>query len=104
MLEDRDQINGERHLWRAVILQALRDATSRMPAGIHQPKRANLVRLAAREWFEAADQDFIEACLRADLDPDAVREAALFAINAPPPLHRRNRSCTSQKPKRKAQH
>lgn len=66
---------SELHLWRAVIAQALDDATS-----TRFTRTASLDRRQARAWFKSAGPDFTETCALAGLDPEAVRNHALGLI------------------------
>lgn len=64
-------ISAEQELWRAVIRQALVDATSCADT---------LERSHAINWLTKPNRDFIEACRLADYDPDYIRTKAKAAI------------------------
>jgi hypothetical protein len=75
-------------LWRAVIRQAITDATS----PLSQRKGVRLDQIRAREWFTKPNRDFEETCQLADMDPDHVRNRVIPLIAkadlAPPrPAH-----------------
>ena len=62
-------INGEKELWRAVVLQALRDISHNRIS----PKK----RREARRWFCTSPPFFFVVCDMADLDADTIRKKAL---------------------------
>lgn len=67
----------ERDMWRAVISQAIIDA-SWVQTGKHESPDDNLLhRDQARAWLLGNSKDFRHVCSLADLDPDAVRDSAL---------------------------
>lgn len=62
---------GWRHLWRAVIAQALVDAVN------GSKKISNRIeRRRAIAWFSPHNEDFLLVCSHADLDPGYVLEKA----------------------------
>jgi hypothetical protein len=79
----------EVHLWRAVIAQAIYDATMKSrPRREDNPgvTRAQLSeammqnqanQIEARQWLTSNDHDFREVCQMALLDPNAVHEIAM---------------------------
>jgi hypothetical protein len=82
--------NSELHLWRAVVGQAMEDATgsvdrprSTKPLTPQQRREfetrrrvAVLERSRARDWLLHGGKDFQLVCHLAQLDPDAVRDKA----------------------------
>jgi hypothetical protein len=104
-VSDTASTNGELALFRAVIVQALADATTyRVPHGpragsqasadpTHRERversRERIIdanRDHARAWLLGNSEDFREVCHMAGLDPDAVRVKAeeMAARNWPP--------------------
>lgn len=88
-MDDLDRRSPETELWRAVIAQAISDATATVrpkhgKASISPDKaKAKQVisdamreRDHAREWLLGDSRDFREVCNLAGLDPEAVRERA----------------------------
>ncbi|MEI8394906.1 MAG: hypothetical protein WCF85_09240 [Rhodospirillaceae bacterium] len=78
-------LTGEMALWRAVVLQALQDAT----LGMHnptsrKPRRPSASHRAhahvAREWLLGGGAQLHRVCDMAGLDPEAVRATAKVAI------------------------
>lgn len=77
-----DDLSPPRHfadrepgLWRAVITQALMDASS------NSQKSENLRhKHEALQWLKGDTDDFLTVCEHAGLDPDYVREQAALAI------------------------
>jgi hypothetical protein len=77
---------GETALWRAVVLQAFKDAT----LGTHgaranrKPRRPSATlrehACAARDWLLGKGSGFLWVCDMADLDPDAVAKTAREVI------------------------
>jgi hypothetical protein len=77
---------GETALWRAVVLQAFKDAT----LGTHgararrKPRRPSAMlrehACAARDWLLGKGSGFLWVCDMADLDPDAVAATAREVI------------------------
>lgn len=73
--EYNEQLNGERSMWRAVITQALMDASS------NSKKPENLkARREARNWLRGNNEDFLYICELADMDPQYVRRKARLAL------------------------
>lgn len=68
---------SRRALWRAVIDQAVKDATTRSNAVADQ-----VAKRQARAWLTHRSDDLNEVCALADLEPDAVRASAAAAIAA----------------------
>jgi hypothetical protein len=62
-------INGEQMLWRAVIIQALKDAKN---TKLSKKKRQKI-----RRWFCEKNADFECVCFLANVDEDAVMEKFL---------------------------
>lgn len=62
--------NGEVELWRAVILQAIKDANGGNGIGL-------LERNAAKNWFSRGGLDFELVCELAEIDSNAIRESFL---------------------------
>lgn len=70
-------------LWRAVIAQALEDATKPLPSEhTANYKRRLTEREEARGYFTSITDDFKHVCHLADLDPEAVQEMAQHRIAA----------------------
>ncbi|QQV75871.1 hypothetical protein H5J25_09600 [Sphingomonas aliaeris] len=76
--EDR-RPSGERRLFQAVILNAIREATNQFYAGIH-PMLEKRIQRQALLWFVKAGADFQEVCHHAGLEPQGVRKASLAYI------------------------
>lgn len=74
-LEYSQDILGIQALWRAVITQALMDASSNSSKVIDKVERAR-----ARAWFSKSNPDFLTVCAYADLDPSYVLQKAKEAI------------------------
>lgn len=68
----------EEILWRAVILQALVDVTT-----FHRDPDLAGSKLDAIRWLTISNQDFMDVCLCACLDPNEVRVMAKKAIANP---------------------
>ena len=70
-------------LWRSVVLQALLDAGNLGITSMHPnwpSYRIKMVRDRARKWFKDADQDFIDVCDLANLDPDIISRFGMKVI------------------------
>lgn len=67
----------ERAMWRAVISQAVIDASWTRTGKHENPDDSRLNRDQARAWLLGNSRDFRHVCYLADLDPDAVRDSAL---------------------------
>lgn len=69
---------SEEELWRAVIVQAIQDATcnSRKP-------ECEIHRMEAIRWLTRSFEDFEDVCIRAGLDPNYVRVRAKKAFANP---------------------
>ena len=67
----------ERDMWRAVVSQAVLDASWRQTGKHENPDDSRLHRDQARAWLLGNSKDFRHVCSLADLDPDAVRESAM---------------------------
>jgi hypothetical protein len=65
-------------LWRAVIAQAISDATApgRRYSKTSDERLADSERRRARRWLLGGCEDFREVCALALLEPDAVRDRA----------------------------
>jgi hypothetical protein len=71
----------ERDLWRAVIAQAIEDATtSKRVVGEFTPEAGSAAQAEARHWLTTPSVDFDEACALAELEPDQVRAYATTEI------------------------
>ena len=57
-------VNGDLMLWRSVLIQAIKDATS---------KRNPNEKWEAIAWFMRGDKDFRLVCELAELEPNSVR-------------------------------
>ena len=70
------QHTPEAAMWRAVVTQAVLDASWKR-TGKHENVRDNVVnRDKARAWLLGDSKDFRDVCFMAGYDPDAVRESA----------------------------
>lgn len=79
LLENGEETsNSDVVLFRAVVLQALLDATK--PEGPRESEQTQLDRRQAIAWFEASvgvtAQDFVDVCELAGLDPEYTRTFA----------------------------
>ena len=70
-----DRMSGEQKLWRAVIAQALSDATSQS----HKPE-ARYFRQQAEAWLTGFSRDFHEVCACAGVNPAYIRSKARQAL------------------------
>lgn len=68
--------HGDKALWRAVIGQALDDASRPLSKRRHE----RLDQLRAREWFTHPNQDFEQVCALAEWDASRVRKHAIPII------------------------
>ena len=96
---------GETALWRSVIVYAFRDATlgqisvagnvQRRAKGWQRSSKQQRDCEQARQWLLSRSRDFNLVCHFADLDPSAVRAAAVRAIAESPdqPLIREAETC-----------
>lgn len=66
---ERNNEENEKHLWCAVLGQAITDATTTRTG-----KDAQRDQRAAIEWLTTDTMDFRTVCTLAGVDPDAVRE------------------------------
>ncbi len=78
---------GEMALWRAVVEQALRDATFGLHRSVREPNQEpdeenHVHARLARRWLLSGGEDFRTVCDLADLDPTAVRAAAVRTMDA----------------------
>ena len=82
-LKTGNYTEDEIKLWRAVVLQALLDASNIGIKSIHPSwpewKRVQ-IRDEARLWFKKGETDFEDVCHLAQLDPYFVRKFAMRAI------------------------
>jgi hypothetical protein len=69
----------DRTLWRAVIAQALYDATRKLPATRSATQRRD--RDDARQWLTQPNRDFTHVCHLAEFEPDAIRRLAVQRIS-----------------------
>lgn len=74
-------MSDETALWRAVIAQAIREATSNYIDGVSATK-APFVREEARRWLTKPSRDFTTVCAMASVEPDTVRAFARQQIAA----------------------
>lgn len=75
-------------LWRAVVLQAFKDAVKVTPGGGAGKKdtrvarqRVSSNRMSAIAWLKSFSPDFIDVCTRADLEPDTIRRMAIEMLD-----------------------
>ncbi len=68
-------VHHEQSMWRAVIVQALMDASSSS-----QKSEALTWKREAEIWLRGNSPDFHTVCFYADLDPDFVREVAAKSL------------------------
>lgn len=66
----------EAALWRAVVTQAVMDASWKQTGKHETVGDSVLNRDKARAWLLGNSKDFREVCFMAGFDPDAVRESA----------------------------
>jgi len=69
-----EELEPERRLWGAVVLQAFADATSNIPK--HRRGNEVQIRATARRWLISDRWDFYKVCEMAGISPDDVREFA----------------------------
>lgn len=81
-MQSHEETIGTRSLWRAVISQAILDATLAKPEGAYTEGSQQAARDTARRWLLRPNKDFEEACALADLEPDEVRALAKREIEA----------------------
>jgi hypothetical protein len=114
---------GEVALWRAVIDQAITDATLGLLKG--EPGRKKQARPSvermihrdqARTWLLGMGKDFREVCSMALLEPDAVRAAArrqiaqadampiILPAPKPHPIEHKRKKCSNKKAEEIAEH
>jgi hypothetical protein len=77
-VEETDSYNAvvnERAMWRAVIVQALMDASS-----TSKKSEPEVWRREALVWLRGNSADFYTVCYHAGLEPDYVREMAAVAL------------------------
>ena len=79
-------VAGEVTLFRAVIARAFHDALNRRgingEAGDSEAREARVLREEAREWLLTDGLDFRRICQWALLEPEAVRDSAVRAIDS----------------------
>lgn len=77
MDQDCDQENScsELGMWRAVIAQALMDASSNS-----RKSRAKLLKVTALRWLKGDSKDFQDVCILAEMDESYVRAASKRAL------------------------
>lgn len=73
--EPFNPVRGEIALWKAVIMQALVDASSRSAKW-----EARQQKVEALSWLRGTSRDFITVCQLAEMDPDYVRKMARLAL------------------------
>ncbi|MGW5841112.1 hypothetical protein ACWFZ6_24290 [Methylorubrum extorquens] len=74
-------MSNEPALWRAVIAQAISDATTTYMGGV-SPKQMPLLHARARRWLTIPNRDFASVCAMAGVEPDTVRAFACQQIAA----------------------
>lgn len=79
-MQSHEETIGTRSLWRAVISQAILDATLSKPEGAYTEGGQQRARDTARRWLLRPNKDFEEACALADLESDKVRALAKHEI------------------------
>jgi hypothetical protein len=72
--------NDDVILWRSVIRQAMADATDRWVIGCTKRIDSDTIQRQTRAWLTGLSPDFRQVCALADLDPLAIREAAIDYI------------------------
>lgn len=73
--EMSENINATKAMWRAVITQALMDASSK------SKKRENLkAKREAKEWLLGESEDFLCVCCLADMKPEYVKKKIRLAL------------------------
>ncbi|MDR6831342.1 hypothetical protein J2W99_005095 [Bosea robiniae] len=72
------------NMWSQVLLQAVRDATTRNPSAPSSSLRREIE--SARNYLTKPNADFNEVCYLAGLDPQAVRQRAIKLIAAAPSI------------------
>ena len=82
-MRDMD-IEGAQHLWRKVLLQAVRDALTDEEVKDDETRQA---RRDARAWLDAHGKDFIHVCTLAGFDPAVVRDWWMVAKNSQQNIH-----------------
>lgn len=75
-----DTPNSRRNLWRAVIRQAMEDATRFGQGDSDYAREVRRDRETARAWLTKPSADFNEVCELADFEPDQVRKEAVALI------------------------
>jgi len=73
-------LNADRQLWCAVILQQIEDATSSYVRGATNRRQSNKLRDEARSWLVEPSADFDQTCNLAGLNPVCVRKSAIEQI------------------------
>ena len=67
-------LSEEKELWRAVLLQAMRDMSDTSLSARERRK--------ARKWFYTQSLDFLTVCDFADVNPDKIRKKVLATMQA----------------------
>lgn len=103
--EDLGAIDGRENLWRAVLTQAIAEASGKVVVNGDTPASRPRTIAQARAYLTEYNRDFNMVCSLAGLDPDAAREGLKrqFA-NAPSPealaaMSRRERERATNKVK-----
>ena len=73
-----EQSAGEERMWLCVIMQAIEDATVRLPVNAQNGKR--VMRMEAREWLTKPSRDLEHVCSLADVEMVRVIEFAKLRI------------------------
>jgi hypothetical protein len=90
--ESKDTLSGERGLWRAVIAQAVLDATNHT-----NDKKLKLERVRALSWLSGLSPDFEIVCAMAGLDTQYVIQRSAKAIKYAHHWRRKNYGKTQPK-------
>jgi hypothetical protein len=76
--KDNKELDLYRSLWRAIIFQAVMDATT-----TSKQKRNRIHKIRALKWLSENSSDFKEVCQFAGLNPGYIRQSVLSLINQP---------------------
>lgn len=72
--DDLGTVDGPENLWRAVLMNAIAEASGKIVSGGESPaSRARIIK-EARDYVTIPNRDFDDVCVRTGLDPEAVRE------------------------------
>lgn len=67
------EMESQRRVWQGVIVQAIRDATSRATRTTRDRKETRHARREARAWLHAGGDDFQHVCALAGINPAALQ-------------------------------